>query len=87
MSVATKRIRHDPGVLGGAARIRDMRIAVWMLVESKLAGATGASILADYPELEEADLTAAWAYYAAHRSEVDAHLRRNADARGLDPSV
>jgi uncharacterized protein (DUF433 family) len=73
-------IRKTPGVLGGEACVRGARVAVWMLVESKRLERTDAELLADHPGLTQDDLTAAWAYAAAHPEEIDAAIRANNDA-------
>jgi uncharacterized protein (DUF433 family) len=73
-------IRKTPGVIGGDACVRDTRIAVWMLVESKRLGRTDADLLADHPGLAQDDLNAAWAYFAAHPNEIEAAIRANNDA-------
>ena len=73
-------IRKAPGVLGGAACVRATRIAVWMLVESRRLGRSDAELLADYPGLTPADLSAAWDYSAAHSQEIEAAIRANNEA-------
>lgn len=79
--VATEAlIRRTPGVLGGDARVRDTRIAVWMLVESRRLGRTDAALLSDHPDLTADDLRAAWAYAAAHADEIDSAVRANNEA-------
>ena len=80
MTAADGLIRKTPGVIGGDACVRNTRIAVWMLVESKRLGRTDAQLLADHPGLSQDDLNAAWAYFAAHPDEIDAAIRANNDA-------
>jgi uncharacterized protein (DUF433 family) len=58
------RITSDPNVLGGRPCIRGQRIRVTDILELLAGGATRAEILADYPYLEEADITAALEYGA-----------------------
>jgi uncharacterized protein (DUF433 family) len=71
-------ISKTPGVLGGEARVRNTRIAVWMLVRARELGIADQELVERYsPLLTADDLTNAWSYYAAHRDEVDAALRRN----------
>ncbi len=73
-------IRKTPGVLGGEARIRDVRIAVWMLVRARQLGLTDEEIRNRYrPALSQADLDAAWQYYAANRDEIDRAIAENED--------
>ncbi len=71
-------IRKTPGVVGGDACVRNTRIAVWMLVESRRLGRTDAELLTDHPGLTQADLNAAWGYFAAH-PEIEAAIRANND--------
>lgn len=63
-------ISKTAGVMGGRACIRNTRISVWILVEARAAGATDASLLQDYPGLTQADLEAAWEYFARNRAEI-----------------
>ena len=79
-------IRKTPGVIGGDACVRDTRIAVWMLVESKRLGRTDAELLADYPGLTEADLNAVWGYFAAHPEAIGVAVpaRIRPDVAGRD---
>jgi uncharacterized protein (DUF433 family) len=71
-------IRKTPGVIGGDACIGNRRIAVWMLVEAKQLGLTDDEIRNRYEQpLTEAELTAAWDYYASHREEIDQAIREN----------
>jgi uncharacterized protein (DUF433 family) len=58
------RITSDPNVLGGRPCIRGQRIRVTDVLELLASGATRAEILADYPYLEEADITATLEYAA-----------------------
>jgi uncharacterized protein (DUF433 family) len=67
-------IRKTPGVCGGSACIRRMRMPVWLLVEMRQLGATDAEIFQNYPTLTPEDLAAAWAYYDANRAEIDAEI-------------
>ena len=80
-AIESTLIRKTPGVLGGAARIRDMRIAVWMLVRAKSLGLTDEQLLDRYDlPLTSQDLEAAWDYHAHHPEEVEADIRRNEEA-------
>ena len=74
---AEPAIQKTPGVCGGAACIRNLRLAVWMLEEARRKGATEAELLADYPSLRAEDLTDAWIYARSHRDEIDASLEEN----------
>lgn len=74
-------IRKTPHVLGGDARIGDRRIAVWMLVQARRLGMTDEEIRTRYlPPLTQAELSAAWRYYEAHRAEIEQAIRENEEA-------
>lgn len=73
-------IRKTPDVCGGDACIRDSRITVWGLVESKRVGLSDAEILRCVVGLTPADLNAAWAYYEQNQEEIEQILRAEAEA-------
>jgi uncharacterized protein (DUF433 family) len=50
------RITQTPGVMGGKACIRGMRVTVSMIVAQIAAGHTFDELLADYPYLEREDI-------------------------------
>ena len=80
-------IRKTPGVVGGSARIRDMRIPVSLMVSWHEQGLSDPEILAQYPGVTRSDLDACWAYAADHDGEIRAELRANDDdARTPAPS-
>ncbi len=58
------RITIDPGVCFGKPTIRGMRIRVTDILDMLAGGATRGEILADFPYLEDADITAALSYAA-----------------------
>ena len=60
---------------GGEACIRNMRHTVAGLVQWRRLGLTDARILEHHPDLTQADLNAAWAYYDQHREEIDQVIR------------
>lgn len=62
------RITQQPGVIGGKACIRGMRVTVGMIVGQIGAGRSIEEILADYPYLEHEDILQALRY-AAWRAE------------------
>ena len=62
------RITQQPGVMGGKACIRGMRVTVGMLLGQIGAGVSIDEILADYPYLEREDILQA-VRYAAWRAE------------------
>jgi uncharacterized protein (DUF433 family) len=75
---ALDAIRKTPGVLGGDACVGNRRIAVWMLVQAKQLGVSDEQLRNDYePPLTQAELDAAWDYYAKHREEIDQAIRDN----------
>ncbi len=77
--VATDKtwIQKTPGVVGGDARVRNTRIAVWIIVEMHDDGMTDEEILNCYPSLRPADLAACWNYSAANRDEIEIAIREN----------
>jgi uncharacterized protein (DUF433 family) len=56
------RITQEPGVMGGKACIRGMRITVGNLVGQIGAGRTVEDLLQDYPYLEREDILQALRY-------------------------
>ncbi len=60
----THRITIDPGQCGGRPCLRGLRIRVKDVLDLLASGASQAEILADYPLLEPADITAALQYAA-----------------------
>jgi uncharacterized protein (DUF433 family) len=58
------RISFDAGICGGRPCIRGMRIRVSDILDMLSAGATRQEILADYPYLEDEDISAALEYAA-----------------------
>jgi uncharacterized protein (DUF433 family) len=63
-----ERITIEPGKCGGRPCLRGLRIRVKDVLGLLAAGASHQEILADYPDLEEADILAALAY-AAEQSD------------------
>lgn len=59
-----ERITIESEKMGGLPCIRGLRIPVTTVVGLLTAGETHEQILADYPELEDADILAALAYAA-----------------------
>ncbi len=62
------RITQQPGVMGGKACIRGMRVTAGMVVGQIGAGQSFNEVLADYPYLEREDILQAL-QYAAWRAE------------------
>ena len=63
--MAFERITINPNQMDGLACIRGLRIPVTTVVGQLAAGRTHAEVLADFPDLEEADIYAALEYAAA----------------------
>ncbi len=59
-----ERITIDPALCGGRPTIRGMRIRVQDVLELLASGVSESEILADYPDLEAADIRASIAYAA-----------------------
>jgi uncharacterized protein (DUF433 family) len=70
-----ERITLDPAVMGGKPCIRGMRVTVGTVVGLLAAGRTHDEILAAYPYLEPADISAALAYAAWRSEESEVPLR------------
>ncbi|MDP2967646.1 MAG: DUF433 domain-containing protein [Deltaproteobacteria bacterium] len=66
-----------PGVCGGDPCIVRTRIPVWVLVQARRLGTSEADLLRSYPSLRAEDLANAWAYYRAHRDEIDQQIEEN----------
>jgi uncharacterized protein (DUF433 family) len=62
------RITQEPGVMGGKACIRGMRVTVGMVVGQIGAGRSIEELLSEYPYLEHEDILQALRY-AAWRAE------------------
>ena len=67
-----ERITRTPGVMGGKACIRGMRITVSMIVRQIGVGHTIEEMLRDYPYLEREDILQAILYagYLAEEREI-----------------
>jgi uncharacterized protein (DUF433 family) len=70
-------INKTPEVVGGAARIRNTRIPVWCLVQSRQMGASDLEILEAYPALTQADLINAWFYDETFPDEIEKAISIN----------
>jgi len=68
MESSSTRITITPGVRFGEPCIRDLRITVRDILKWLDTGATHAEIIADYPELQEADILAAIQWAGAGRN-------------------
>jgi uncharacterized protein (DUF433 family) len=70
-------INKTPQVVSGNARIRNTRIPVWSLFQSRQMGASDLEILEAYSELTPADLTNAWFYTETFPSEIESAIAAN----------
>ncbi len=70
-------IEKTPGVCGGDACIAGTRMPVWSLVNSRKLGMTDEEILYNFPTITATDLTNAWNYYFAHKSEIETQILEN----------
>ena len=68
------RITIDPGVMGGKACIRGMRVTVGMVIGLLAAGRSQAEILEAYPYLEREDIDQSLAYAAWRLEEREVPL-------------
>lgn len=59
---AQSRITIEPGKMGGRPCIRGLRIRVIDVLDMLAEGATRAEVLDSFPDLEDADISAALAY-------------------------
>ena len=75
MNKLLKRITVNPAVMTGLPCIRGMRIPVTTILGLLASGATEKEILADYPDLEAADLKACMAYAAWLTREREIELQ------------
>ena len=62
------------------ATVRNTRHTGAGLVEWKRQGLTDARILEHPPDVTQADLEAAWAYYATHREEIEQAIKEAEEA-------
>lgn len=71
------RITQKPGIMGGKACIRGMRVTVGMVVGQIGAGHSIEEVLGDYPYLEREDVLQALRYAAwrAEEQEIDLATR------------
>jgi uncharacterized protein (DUF433 family) len=74
------RITQQPGVMGGKACIRGMRVTVGMVVGQIGAGHGIDEILADYPYLEREDILQALRYAAWRAEEREVALASQRDS-------
>jgi uncharacterized protein (DUF433 family) len=73
-------IESTPGVCGGEPCVVRTRIPVWVLARARELGTSEAGLLAAYPTLRAEDLANAWAYWRAHKEEIEEQIRQNEEA-------
>lgn len=64
-----ERITFDPGLMGGRACIRGMRITVALVVNLVANGMSTEEIIREYPELEREDVRESLQYASALTNE------------------
>jgi uncharacterized protein (DUF433 family) len=67
---STNRITSDPAICGGRPCIRGLRVRVQDVLELLASGSSRQEILADFPYLEDADITAALEYAALQTDHI-----------------
>jgi uncharacterized protein (DUF433 family) len=73
----TSCVQKTPGVCGGRACIRNTRITVWGLINSRRLGAADEQMLENIVGLTPEDIRAACDYYREHPAEIDNDIRVN----------
>ncbi|MEO7300550.1 MAG: DUF433 domain-containing protein [Verrucomicrobiota bacterium] len=73
----TPGIFRTPGVCGGDACVRGMRLPVWLLEEGRRRGATEEQLRQSHPDLTRDDLVHVWDYVSTHREEIDRSIQEN----------
>ena len=70
-------IESIPTVSGGEPCVLRTRIPVWLLVQARRLGTSEADLLKAYPTLRAEDLANAWAFYRAHKDEIERQVQEN----------
>lgn len=83
----TPGINKTANICGGAACIRDTRIAVWMIVLDRKLGMGDTEVLGSMPALTQADLDIAWDYYRANPIEIEQAIWLNDTAANVPQGV
>ncbi len=73
----TSWIQKTPGVCGGRACVRNTRITVWGLINSRRLGATDEQMLRNIVGLLPEDIRATNDYYEEHAAEIEQDIRDN----------
>ena len=66
-----ERIEKKKDVVGGRAKIKDTRIAVWLIIAYLQSGHTYEYLLENLPTITREDLEACESYYAENKAEID----------------
>lgn len=66
-------------VLGGEPIVRGTRISVRSVVLAAREYGVPEGVIQAYPQLSEADVHGALAYYEAHRAEMERYIKANFD--------
>jgi uncharacterized protein (DUF433 family) len=77
LQTPTSWVQKTSGVCGGRACVRNTRITVWGLVNSRRLGLVDQQILDNIVGLTPEDLQAAWTYYRENAAEIDEDIREN----------
>lgn len=77
MPLTASWIAQNSDRCGGDACVRDTRIPVWILANSRRLGMTDSQILGAYPTLNSFDLESVWEYVARHSQEIERAIREN----------
>jgi len=72
------RVTFDPQVMCGKATIRGMRITAEQILKFLAAGGAASELLAEYPELEPADINAVLLYASRLVAEEHVYLLKAA---------
>ncbi|MCY7377048.1 MAG: DUF433 domain-containing protein [Pyrinomonadaceae bacterium] len=70
-------IEKTENVMGGAACVRQTRVAVWMLEQARRQGVREVDLLRNYPQLTANDLANAWDYVNSHQIEIEEAISAN----------
>ena len=74
MMTYADRITIEPGKRGGKPCIRGLRITVYDVLDYLAGGMTAERILADFPDLEAADISACLSFAADRERKLVSHV-------------
>ena len=72
-------IVRNPRVLGGEPIVRGTRISVRSVVLAAREYWAPEGVIRTYPQLSEADVHGALAYFETHRAEIERYVKANLD--------